>query len=419
MNGVNLNVIPTTKFKNTSITVDFIEPVNHDRFADLSIVAEMMESSNQKYPQQSLLAKQLSRLYGAGFGTDVLRYGQLHILRLVISFPNEQYLPTNESTFKMAIDFLRAVIFQPLAEAGAFNAMTFELQKQNTINYVKSIPDDKQFYSVLQLRKLYYHDDPNYSGLVYGTLDQLQAVTPQSAYQAYQEMLNHSQIQISVLGNVNEATVKDEINQIGFTSRAEHEYPVKVPVKVESEVARRVEHQDLNQSKLDLAYSLPIFYDSDQRFAALLFNAIFGGTPQSKLFRNVREKNSLAYYADSVFSSITGMLMVQTGISSEDHAKVVQIVNDQLTAIQNGDFDADTIENIKADIVNSKLAGLDSQRQLLNEQLVNNLLNQHFTTDEWCAKVKAVSKQAIVDVAKQVRLRAIYFLDGRDEDDSE
>ncbi|MEJ6400401.1 EF-P 5-aminopentanol modification-associated protein YfmF [Nicoliella lavandulae] len=415
MNGVKLNVVPTTKFKNTSITVDFIQPLDYHQFADQAIVSELMETSNQDYPKQSQLAKQLSRMYGAGFGTDVLKYGNLHISRLVISFPNEQYLPTKESTFKMALDFLKSVIFKPLATDGQFNATTFELQQQNTINYVKTIPDDKQFYSVNQLKQLYYQGDLNYAGLVFGTVDQLKATTAKSAYDAYLAMVEHAQVQISVLGNVDEATVTDQIKTLGFQPRPEMPVDAKVKRTPTEDVTKKAEVQKLNQSKLDMAYSLPIYYDQPIHYAALLFNALFGGTPQSKLFRNVREKHSLAYYADSTFSSLTGLLMVQTGINSADYQKVIDIVNDQLVAIQHGDFDAEIVENIKADLINSRLASLDSQRQLLNQQLVEGILNRHTTVDEWCDNVRAVTKEDIISVSKQVQLQSIYFLDGRDD----
>ncbi|MHA8138370.1 EF-P 5-aminopentanol modification-associated protein YfmF [Lactobacillaceae bacterium Scapto_B20] len=415
MNGINLNIVPTTKFKSTCITIDFIQPLDQQNFADQAILSELMETSNQKYPKQSLLAKQLSKMFGAGFGSDVLKFGNVHILRLLISFPNEQYLPTNESTLQMAIDLLKTVIFEPLATNGQFESTTFALQKQNLINYVQSMPDDKQFYSANQLKQLYYHGDLTYSGLVFGTVDQLTATTPKSVYDAYQEMVNNAKVQISVLGNVDEKKTTEAIEQLGFAPREVEDNNIKIIRKPTTEVAKKVEPQKLNQSKLNMAYFVPVFYDSDQRYSAMLFNALFGGTPQSKLFRNVREKHSLAYYADSSFSPISGLLTVHTGINAADYEKVIEIVNQQLVAIQDGDFDDADLENIKADLINGRLSSLDSQRQLLNQQLSNGLLHRDISVDEWCQNVRSVSKQAVMNVAKLVQLQAIYFLEGRDD----
>ncbi|MHA8110901.1 EF-P 5-aminopentanol modification-associated protein YfmF [Lactobacillaceae bacterium Melli_B4] len=415
MNGIKLNIVPTTKFKSTCITIDFIQPLDQRQFANQALLSELMETSNQTYPKQSLLAKQLSKMYGAGFGTDVLKFGNVHILRLLISFPNEQYLPTNESTLQMAIDLLKTVIFKPLVKDGQFEAETFELKKQNLINYVQSIPDDKQFYSANQLKQLYYHGDLNYAGLVFGTVEQLRATTPASVFAAYQAMLDQAQVQISVLGNVDEEHTKAAIEQLGFTPRDAAPIDVKIDRPVTTDVAKQVEPQKLNQSKLNMAYFVPVFYDTDQRYAAMVFNALFGGTPQSKLFRNVREKHSLAYYADSNLSLVSGLLTVHTGINVADYEKVIAIVDQQLVAIQNGDFDDEVLENIKADLINGRLSSLDSQRQLLNQQLTNGLLNRNVSVDDWCQNVRSVSKAAVMEVARLAQLQAIYFLEGRDD----
>ena len=65
----------------------------------------------------------------------------------------------------------------------------------------------------------------------------------------------------------------------------------------------------------------------------MVFNGLFGGFPHSKLFLNVREKHSLAYYASSSVEPFRGLLTVQTGIDGKNREKVLRLVNDQLKEI--------------------------------------------------------------------------------------
>ncbi|MCQ5003442.1 insulinase family protein, partial [Escherichia coli] len=69
-------------------------------------------------------------------------------------------------------------------------------------------------------------------------------------------------------------------------------------------------------AKLNLAYHFPVFYRDENYYAALVMNGILGGTPYSKLFANVREKASLAYYASSQLRLFSSHLAIQTGIDA-------------------------------------------------------------------------------------------------------
>ena len=48
--------------------------------------------------------------------------------------------------------------------------------------------------------------------------------------------------------------------------------------------------------------------------ATRLMAALFGGTPNSKLFLNVREKLSLCYYCSASYNSMKGIMLVQSGV---------------------------------------------------------------------------------------------------------
>lgn len=162
-----------------------------------------------------------------------------------------------------------------------------------------------------------------------------------------------------------------------------------------------------------MGYRLPFFYNDNDFMSAILFNAVFGGTPQSKLFKNVREKNSLAYSASSSYSSINGFLMVSTGINAKNYQQVIDIVEEQLNEIIDENIDLNTLNNIKAEMINAKKSVLDSPRQNIEQEFTNSLLNRSISFEEWEKLVLSVSISDIAKVARKLKLNSIFFLEGR------
>ena len=70
------------------------------------------------------------------------------------------------------------------------------------------------------------------------------------------------------------------------------------------------ESQEIKQGKLVIGYLTGTRFGDEDYYALQLYNGLFGGFSHSKLFINVREKASLAYYAGSGLESHKGLLIV-------------------------------------------------------------------------------------------------------------
>lgn len=151
--------------------------------------------------------------------------------------------------------------------------------------------------------------------------------------------------------------------------------------------------------------------DNRCTYPAVVFNGLFGGSPYSKLFTNVREKASLAYYASSRLSPFNGLLTVQTGIQAADHEQAVTMINQQLAAIQRGEFEAETVQEIKDAIINQQQAGKDLATNILEHRLVEELLGLS-AEEQFADQINAVSTEQIVAVAAMAQLQTTYLLSG-------
>ncbi|AMV67708.1 Zinc protease [Pediococcus damnosus] len=408
--GVALTVIPVSQFKNTQISVHFLENASKLKTSYRSLLANILETSSKKYVTQILVSRALSQLYGAGFGTTVMRKQNIHDLTFSLSLPNDHYLDSSEDLLSEGIQFLQEMIFNPLAKDDCFHEQTFQRQQANLIAYINALQDDKQSYAALQLQKLVFNEDEVQSVPAFGDAKSLAEIKNHDLFDYYQLVLAHDRVEIYVVGDVNANQVVNEINQWPFVDRSANSVELTNSEKKERSFQARTENQDVVQAKLDLAYQFPTDFRNDNYYAGIVFNALFGGSPLSKLFINVRERASLAYYANSSVDIFNGLMVVQAGINSQDKEQVLTIIAKQLTDMQAGDFTDEQLVQIKKGLISNYVSSLDLERVYASRELTNDLVGSQISAEEWIDQIQKVSRESIMKVAKQVELQAVYFL---------
>lgn len=407
--GVALHVIPTKQFKMTHVLITFTTSQTRDNATARNLLANLLETSTHRYPTQTALARQLAKLYGAYVGMGVGRVGRLHTVRLRASFVNDQIAGTN--LFAQVVDLINEILFHPLIDDNEFDGPTFRIQAHNLRQTITSLYDDKQFYANRQLMNLYYPDEAVLRVPSFGRVADLANLTAQNLVPVYQDMVDRDRVDIFVLGDVDPAGVRDEISQLPFSSRAVSSLSPYYQQPPHPAVRRKVEHQPVVQAKLNLGYQLPVYYHDQNYCAGLVFNGLFGGTPYSKLFTNVREKASLAYYATSRLLPFTGFLGVQTGIQAVDAQRVTDLIAQQLAELCAGKFSAEQLAEVQDSLINQYRASHDLANNILDRQLLRALLDlppETAVTD----KINAVTADDVSRVAQLVKMQATYLLSG-------
>lgn len=244
----------------------------------------------------------------------------------------------------------------------------------------------------------------------FGTVAALAEETAASLAAYYQKMLAEDQVDIFVLGDVNEAELVPLFKQLPFTPREEGKAAIFYNQPIRNVIEERTEREVLAQSKLNLAYNTDIYYGDSYYFALQVFNGIFGGFPHSKLFMNVREKEHLAYYASSSIDTFRGFMTVQTGIDGKNRNQVLRLISTELENIRLGKISELEIEQTKAMLKNQYILALDNAGAWLEKEYLNQLMPQTMlTAEEWIARINAVTISEIQEVAKRLELQAIFF----------
>lgn len=410
--GVNLNIIPSKQFKTTRIFISFIKNIESKKeLAERALLANYLEMCSQNYPTQIDIARKLSQMYGASFGSSVDRRGNYQLINFSIDYIEGKYLVGNEDLLSEVIEFLKEIIFNPLkvGENKNFDEETFTRQKNNTITYLKSIKEDKQAYATAKLRKFYF-DNEIQQVPSFGESEDVEKLTISDLMDAYQKMLNTDRVEIMISGDVNTDEVVNKFSVLPFKARNISRVSMSYTQEIKQEIVTQIDEEPLSQSKFDMAFRLPVVYRGDLHYAALVFNSLFGGSALSLLFTVVREKMSMAYYANSNFDPFRQLLVVQTGISYANKDKVQELILEQLERLKKGDFEDELLEQNKNNLISSYISRLDSQTSALLRAQSAALTGINVTIEEWLDNLQSVTKDDVMKVAKMVELQATYML---------
>ncbi|WP_302116765.1 pitrilysin family protein [uncultured Limosilactobacillus sp.] len=406
--GVDLHIIPTKQFKMNHVLIDFATPQTPTNATARNLLANLLETSTHRYPTQTALARQLASLYGAYVNLFVNRLGMMHTVRLRASFVNNRFV--NEDLFEKISGLINEILFHPLIDDGEFDGPTFRIQANNLRSTIKSFYDDKQFLASQRLMDLYYRNDSVMKIPSFGQIADLEKLNAKSLVATYQSMINHDKVDIFVLGDIDPELARKVFARLPFNNRVPFSNSPLYHQLPYDQVQRKTEYQQVSQAKLNLAYSLPVYYHDSDYYAALVFNGLFGGTPYSKLFTNVREKASLAYYASSRLLPFNGVVSVQTGIRASDQERVQDMIQEQLKDLQNGNFSDEALKEVQDSLINQYRAGHDLASNILEQQLVAKLVNE--TNKDFVAEIKKVTPADISQVANKMKLQAVYLLSG-------
>lgn len=412
--GVHLHVIPTKKFKTTRILIRFTAPLSAENMTKRTLLSSLMETNCLAYPTVADMSNKLAEMYGASFGISVNKKGNQHYFSIQLSIINEHLLQDTTDLLKEATAFLKEVIFSPNIKQNQFDEQTFQREKENLQHYFESIVEDKQTYASLALQELYFEPSPDQRIPSFGVVEDLKEESSQTIAEYYTQMIQDDLVDIMIVGDVDEKTAAAYFADFPFTDREMDGKPEIFYEQAPTNLFReKQEQQPVQQSKLNLGFHTGIYFHDADFFALQVFNGLFGGFPHSKLFMNVREKESMAYYASSYIDTFRGFMGVQTGIDAKNRDRVIQLIHEQIDALIIGEITDLEMQQTKRLLKNHYLLSLDNNQTLLEKAfLVEQLPQTALSDNQWLEQVDLVTMDDVKRVAKRVKLQALYFLEG-------
>lgn len=405
--GIHLNLIKSDKFKANLLSYYFIRPLDRDEVTMNALIPLVLKRGTNKYKSSLEVERHLEELYGADFNMSVNKKGERHVIRFTMEWAGD-YFSDNESTFEV-LDMLKELIYEPYSDGQAFNQKYTDQEKINLKNRIEAKINNKRGYAINRCIEAMCKSE-SYSLYQLGYVEDLDDINEINLYNHYKKILETSPIEIFYVGKYNDEIV-DYIKRLNTHSRGEIIEIPRERFDIQPSNKHLInEKLDVNQGKLVMGFRTGVPYEDKLYDALLIANDIFGGGPNSKLFRNVREKESLAYYSGSSVLKYKSIMLVDSGIDFENYDKAVDIINNQLESLKMGDFSQEEIEISKKSIGTS----IDSIRDslfLITEYFFSQTITQDFRTiEEVIDSIEKVDKSQIEKAAENISLDTIYFM---------
>ncbi len=409
LQNFNLHTIQTNKFKTITIKINFKRPLKKEDITKRNILSELLIKSTKKYHSERLLSIATEELYGINYSSYSLTSGRYGILGFNFSFLNEEY--TETGIIKEVIEFIKEIIFNPNIENDAFEEKSFSIAKnivKDDIEITKENPNQyslNRMYDLLDEKSfLSYHPE--------GDLEDLQKVTSKNLYDFYKDILQNDMIDIFVLGDLKEENIHEISKLFHFEERKTYKQSHYITDVLRREKVKEVkEKSTFTQSKMCIAYNLNDLSDFERDYVSYIYSFILGGGGDSKLFKIVREKNSLCYSISSFINRIYSLMTIRLGFDQKNYDKVLINIEKCLDDMKKGKFDEKAIKRAKSMYKNSLREIYDRPYSILNMYASKEYLKLD-DIEEREKKIEKVDKNSIVEFAKKVEENLIYCLEG-------
>ena len=407
----NIIIENSDRFKSVLVTVNLLLPLEGDNTGKNALLAMVLKKSNELYKTEKELKRALGSLYDTQIDVNVEKMGNLYNIQLGMELLNAKYMTANE--LQNVKDIFCAILCKPNIINGMFAQEIFDREKASLIQKISEERDDKKKYALEGLNKEMFKGS-DYGVPTIGTIEMVEKITNKELVNHYCDIIKKAEVVVTAIGNLNgmEQFPQDIYNTI-CEKCGKNTVKTKDDVETIAEnLEEKVENQDINQSVLCIGLKACDTKKEDV-YALMLYNAILGGTPASKLFQNVREKESLAYFAKSSYNRYKQVIYMFSGVDPVNNEKAKQVMLEQLEIIKRGEISEEEFYAAKQSLVSAYTELRDSKiaitRNILNNELY---FNHEVPLEDTIANLQNLTVQDIVEISHKVKATNVFLLGG-------
>lgn len=404
--GINFNTIINKRQKTNTLLINLITGLSKETAPDNAIIPYILSNSNETHPTLTELSRELQALYGASIKGTVTKAGDSQVMTLIAGCINDRYTLEKEKITGRLAEILIECLTSPNSEGERFYEKDFILKKQELIDDIQAEINDKRSYAFKRAGLNIYRGEPA-AVSVKGDMNTAKLITGASSYGKYKKLLGEAQCEITFVGAEGSENIKsmfkNAFSQIARNYAGDNSSELSAPKK---EVLRVTETLEIAQSKMVIGLKT----DCKNAPAMKLMNAVFGATPFSKLFMNVREKYSLCYYCSSGINDKKGVVYIDSGVERENIKKTEEEIINQLNAVREGAFTDEEITNARLALINTLRGVNDSARSIADWYFQQNYRKTSFSPEDEIERLNAVTKEDITAAAQSLILDTVYVL---------
>lgn len=413
--NIFLHYIPMKKLKTTTVGLFIHRPLTKKEASKNALLPNILKRGCKLCKNGEETAKYLQNLYGATLYGGVAKKGNNQIISFEAETISDAYAANNENLLLPLTDLLLSSVFEPITENGGFDKDITSQEKSNLKDRITSLINDKRSYATMRCIEQMCCDEPVGIGK-FGNIEAVDSIDEKNLYEYYKQIITSSVIDIYVCGNAQmsdiEKKIREYIGDMRFTSGEISRGEAK---SQSGDIKNVTDKMDVTQGKLAMGFRTNTLTTDDDYWALVVANSIFGAGAHSKLFNNVREKLSLAYYASSMLEKHNGLMIVNAGIEFENFQKAYDEILLQLESLKNGDISESEYNSSIMSILNSLESYNDNQNYMTQWYLSQRSAGTEYSIEYMKEQIKKVTVSDVVKVANKIELDTVYFLCAKED----
>ena len=407
-----LHMIKTNKFKTINVKIVFSRPIKKEEITIRNFLSDMLVYSTKEYDTNKKLSIKMQDLYAMNIFSSSYRLGNLYNTDINAIFLKEKY--TEEGMFEKSLELLKEVIFNPNVKNKMFDNTSFNIVKDIVLSQIKSVRENLRKYSLIKMLETMGKNEV-FSYRAFGYIDDLENITRDNLYEYYLEFINKSKVDIYILGDIDfEKTKKIISNLFKFnTIKMKNQNILIEHKKIRKSIKEEKEELNISQSKLSIGCKIKDINSFERNYVLPIYSMILGGGSSSKLFTNVREKNSLCYYISASGNKLDNILFITSGISCSNYKKCIRLIKEELKNMQKGKFSEEDIEKAKIQYITMLDELWEDPLQIISFYYSMEILNKD-GYEERKKNINLVKNDDIKKISNNIFMDTIFLLKGND-----
>lgn len=412
--SVKLSAIKTDKFKTGILTFTLTIPLSSKNFAYNTVLTGVLRRGSENYPSLALLNKKLDELYASSIEIRSIKNADNLSLCITAEFLDTRYIPDQTDVMGGVIKVIADLIMRPLSKNGAFISDTVEQEKRIALDSLNAEINNTRLYALKRCYEKMYRLDSDYPSTE-RLRQHVKTINEKDLYEHYLMLIDAASLDVFYVGDEDISTVSNKLTQIFEDYRTSKPYiptaPCSRPILT---LICETEQMPVSQGKLTLGFRTgACIGDGDNKYyAALIFNEIFGASPLSKLFMNVRERLSLCYYCSSTYNIYSGDMVVSSGVEVKNREIAEREILNQLDSIREGNVSEAEFNAAKRSLENSYKQIFDNPLDLQSFYATRRMFGIYDTVEDTLKKLFKVTLSDVIDIAKEVHLDTVFFVEG-------
>lgn len=409
--NVQLYCFRDPRFKQSCLSMQLLRPMCRREASLNALIPSVLLRGSRNAPDLQQITRRLDDLYGASVGALVRQIGDYQTVGFYAGFLSDRYTLGGDRIFEPMVDFLQELFFQPILQQGVFRRDYVKSEARNLISALETQKNDKRAYGMQQLMHHMCKAD-SYGVSRLGEIRELETITAQQAYTHYEHLLEESPVVFCYVGEAETEAVAQSLRPL-WEKLSKKALPMQAQTAfADGGAGIYREKMDVTQGRVNLGFVTDTTIRTPEFAPMQVLNSVFGGGMTSKLFMQVREKQSLCYDIGSSYRSSKGIVAVSAGVDCKEIDRARDEICRQLELCKKGDITQAEFVSAKEGLISSIRAVHDSPGVIEDYYMTSILSGGDLTPESYRMQVEAVTMEQVVQQAQKLRLHTEFILEG-------